>query len=164
MSSFAFVILFFGLFFGLYLYVTKKWEKRQHEVSDFAFEMQKEFSQDTNTLTKAVDFYNVVINHYEKEKYTISKHPDFPTDFIAKKDKDILFIRVQNPNDNADITARVLQGFVGQTVIPALNNALYSSYNLKWAFVCSKMMCDQSAKIFIKNSQDRVKFELIEVS
>ncbi len=162
MSSTLFVILFFILIAGLYFYVNKKWSKRQADVNDFAFEMQREFATKTETLNEGVNYYKTVQNFYESREYTLNKHPDFPTDFIAKKDKEILFIRVQSPQDNRDITAKAFHEFVGQSVLYALDNPLYQSYTIKWAYVCSKMMCDKSAKIFINKYDERLKFELIE--
>ena len=163
MSNFAFIILSIGLAYALYWYVSKKWNKRQDELNDFVYEMQRDFSDTTVTLNKTVDYFEAVKKIYEKENYSVSKSPMFPNDFIAKKDKDILFIRVQGLNENSDITAKSFQNFVGQTVLYALSNPLYESYNLKWSYVCSKMMCDQSARIFIKSYEDRLKFELIEI-
>jgi len=163
MSSTIFVILFFALSAGLYWYVNKKWSKRQSAVDEFAFEMQREFAVKTEVINKGVDYYKTVQNFYESREYSISKHPDFATDFIAKKEKEVLFIRVQSPHDKKDITASSFQQFVGQSVLDALDNPLYDSYTIKWAYVCSKMMCDQSAKIFINKYDERLKFELIEV-
>lgn len=163
MSSTLFVILFFALVGGLYFYLNKKWSKRQAEVDEFAFEMQKEFVVQTETVSKNVNYYKTVQDFYEAKGYSVSKHPDFTTDFMAKKEKEILFIRVQSPQNNKDITAKVFQEFVGQSVLYVLDNPLYDSYTIKWDYVCSKMMCDQSARIFMSKYKERLAFELIEV-
>ncbi len=163
MSSTLFVILFFALCGGLYFYINKKWSKRQQEVNEFAFEMQREFTIETKSVSKNVNYYKTVQDFYEAKGYSVSKHPDFTTDFIAKKDKEILFIRVQSPQNNQDITAKSIQGFIGQSVFDALDNPLYESYSIKWEYVCSKMMCEQSARIFINKHKERLNFELIEV-
>ncbi len=163
MSSTLFVILFFALCGGLYFYINKKWSKRQQEVNEFAFEMQREFAVETKSVSKNINYYKTVQDFYEAKGYSVSKHPDFSTDFIAKKEKEILFIRVQNPQNNQDITAKSIQGFIGQNVLSALDNPLYERYTIKWVYVCSKMMCDQSARIFISKYKERLSFELIEV-
>ena len=163
MSSTLFVILFFALVGGLYFYINKKWSKRQNEVNEFAFEMQRDFAVQTETISKSVNYYKTVQDVYEAKGYLVSKHPDFTTDFMAKKDKEILFIRVQTPQVKQDITAKSFQEFMGQSVLYALDNPLYEAYTIKWAYVCSKMMCDQSAKIFMSKYKERLAFELIEV-
>jgi len=164
MSNSIFIIAFFLIIYGLYFSINRKWKKRENELSNLAYEMQREFAQKTDSLNKGVDYYANVKAFYEDQGYTISKHPDFATDFIAKKEKDILFIRVQSPSDNQDITANHFQSFVGQTVLYALDNPLYSPYTIHWSYVCSKMMCDHSARTFMKRYEDRLKFELIEAT
>lgn len=164
MSNSIFIIVLIIILYGLYYSINRKWKKRELELNDFAYDMQREFAQKTETLNKGVDYYSDVKVHYESQGYTVSKHPDFPTDFIAKKEKDIFFIRVQSPSDNQDITANRFQVFVGQTVLYALDNPLYASYTIHWSYVCSKMMCDQSARIFMKRYENRLQFDLIETS
>jgi len=163
MSSTLFVILFFALCGGLYFYINKKWSKRQEEVNEFAFEMQRDLVVQTESVSKSVNYYTTVQEFYEAKGYSVSKHPDFATDFMAKKEKEILFIRVQNPQNNQDITAKTIQEFVGQSVLYVLDNPLYEAYTIKWNYVCSKMMCDQSARIFMSKYKERLAFELIEV-
>ena len=163
MSNSIFIIALVLLGLGLYYSINRKWKKRENELNDFAFEMQREFAQKTHSLNKGVDFYKEVQNFYENKGYTLSKHPDFPTDFIAKKDKEIRFIRIQSPDNKQSITANLFQTFIGQTVLYAMDNPVYESYELKWSYVCSKMLCDQSARIFIKRYENKVDFELIEV-
>jgi hypothetical protein len=163
MSSVLFVVLFFALVGGLYFYINKKWSKRQTEVNEFAFEMQRELRVNTETISKSVNYYKTVQDFYEAKGYSVSKHPDFTTDFMAKKEKEILFIRIQSPQDKQDITAKSFQGFVGQSVLYALDNPLYESYTIKWDYVCSKMLCDQSVRIFMNKYKERLGFELIEV-
>jgi hypothetical protein len=82
---------------------------------------------------------------------------------IAKKAQTILFIRVQGPQDKQTIDARSFQSFVGQTVLYSLENPLYKAYDLKWVYVCSKMMCDKSAKIYINAHQESLAFEQIDI-
>jgi len=163
MSSTLFVILFFALAGGLYFYINKKWSKRQAEVNEFAYEMQRELIVNTETVNKSVNYFKTVQDFYEAKGYSVSKHPDFATDFMAKREREILFIRVQSPQNSQDITAKLFQEFVGQSVLYALDNPLYEAYTIKWAYVCSKMMCDQSARIFMSKYKERLAFELIEV-
>jgi len=163
MSSTLFVILFFALCGGLYFYLNKKWSKRQAQVDEFAFEMQRDLAVQTESIGKSVNYYKTVQDVYEAKGYSISKHPDFTTDLMAKKEKEILFIRIQSPQEKQDITAKSFQGFVGQSVLYALENPHYKAYTIKWVYVCSKMMCDQSARIFISKYKERLSFELIEV-
>ena len=162
MSNSFFIILFFALGGGLYFYVNKKWSKRQAEVDEFAYEMQQEFAVATPTLSKNINYYKTVQDFYENKSYSVSKHPDFTSDFIAKKGKEILFIRVQTPQQKQDITALSFQNFVGQSVLYALENPLYEAYTLKWTYVSSKVMIEQSARIFINKYKERLAFELIE--
>ena len=162
MSNAIFIIALVLLGYGLYVSVNRKWKKRENELNDFAYEMQREFAESTVSLNKSIDYYKTVQSFYEAQGYTVSKHPDFSTDFIAKKEKTILFVRVQTPNEKSDITAKSFQAFIGQTVLYAMNNPLYESYELSWAYACSKMMCDQTARIFIKKYENKLKFELIE--
>ncbi len=163
MSSSLFILSILFLGFATYYYLNQKWKKRESAINDFAFEIQKELRQSNTVISQGIDYFKQVQMHFEAQGYSLSKHPDFSTDFIAKKDKEIRFIRVQGPQERADITAKVYQTFVGQTVLYALNNPLYASYELKWSYVCSKMMCDRSAKIYISKYEDRLTFELIEV-
>jgi len=148
----------------MYFYISRKWKKREKEFDNFAYEMQRDFAENSPSLDQGVDFYTSVQSFYEGQGYTLSKHPDFVTDFIAKKEKEILFIRIQSPQNKQSITAQLFQVFVGQTALYTMDNPLYDNYTLKWAYVCSKMMCDQSARIYIKKYGDRLKFELIEIS
>lgn len=161
MSNSIFIIVMLLIGFGLYISVKRKWSKREDELNSFAYEMQRDFAETTVSLNKGVDYYKTVSSFYEQLGYTVSKHPDFATDFIAKRNKEIIFIRVQSPSEKSDITAKVFQTFIGQTVLYAMDNPLYSSYQLSWVYVCSKMFCDQSAKIFIKKYENRLNFELI---
>ena len=161
MSNSIFIIIMLLIGFGLYVSVKRKWSKREVELNNFAYEMQRDFAESTVSLNKGVDYYKTVSSFYEQQGYTISKHPDFATDFIAKKNKEILFIRVQSPSEKTDISAKVFQTFIGQTVLYAMDNPIYSSYELSWVYVCSKMLCDQSARIFIKKYENRLKFEVI---
>jgi len=162
MSSSVFIIAMLLLGAGLYISISRKWKKRETELNNFAYEMQRDFAENTVSLKKGVDYYKTVHSFYEEQGYTISKHPDFSTDFIAKKEKSILFIRVQSPMEKSDITAKSFQTFIGQTVLYAMDNPLYENYELAWTYVCSKMMCDKSARLFINKYQDKLKFELIE--
>lgn len=162
MSNSIFIIAMLLVGAGLYISVNRKWKKRETELNNFAYEMQRDFAENTVSLNKGVDYYKTVQSFYEQQGYTITKHPDFATDFIAKKDKSILFIRVQSPTERSDITAKVFQTFIGQTVLYAMDNPLYENYELSWSYVCSKMMCDKSARIFINKYENKLKFELIE--
>lgn len=164
MSNSIFIIALAIIVYGLYYSINRKWKKRENELNDFAYDLQREFAQKTESLNTGVDYYTNVKAFYQDQGYTISKHPDFATDFIAKKAKDIIFIRVQSPNETQNVNANVFQTFVGQTVLYALDNPLYASYTLHWSYVCSKMMCDQSARIFMKRYENKLKFELIEAS
>lgn len=164
MSNSIFFIALAIIIYGLYYSINRKWKKRERELNDFAYDMQREFAQKTDSLNKSVDYYAHVKSFYEDQGYTMTKHPDFATDFIAKKEKEIVFIRVQSPNETHNINANAFQTFVGQTVLYALDNPLYASYTIHWSYVCSKMMCDQSARIFIKRYESRLNFELIEAS
>lgn len=161
MSNTIFFIVFILLCGGMYLYVSSKWKKREKEFDKFSNEMQREFIVNTPSLKTGIDFYVRVQRFYEAQGYSLNKHPDFPTDYIAKKGKEILFIRIQDPQNTQSITAQLFQTFVGQTVMYAFHNPLYASYELKWAYVCSKMMCDRTAKIYINKYEDKLKFELI---
>jgi len=163
MSNTIFVLAFVMLSGGMYFYARTKWKKREKEFNDYAYKMQCDFADSTPTLNTEIDFYTTVKTFYEEQGYTLSKHPDFSTDYIAKKDKTILFIRVQGPQNKQSITAQLFQTFVGQTVLYALSNPLYAVYELRWAYVCSKMMCDQSARIYIKKYEERLRFELIKI-
>ena len=162
MSNAIFIMLFMLLAAAVYVYTNKRWKKREKEFDDFAYEMQRDFSENTQSLSTGIDFYDRVKTFYEDQGYTLSKHPDFVTDYIGKRDKEILFIRVQGPQDKQSITAQLLQTFIGQTAMYALDNPLYAEYELRWVYVCSKMMCDQSARIYIKKYENRLKFELLE--
>ncbi len=162
MSNSIFIIALMLVGAGLYISVNRKWKKREAELNNFAFEMQRDFAESTVSLKKGIDYYKSVQSFYEQQGYTVSKHPEFATDFIAKKDKNILFIRVQSPTERSDITAKSFQTFIGQTVLYAMDNPLYESYELSWAYVCSKMMCDKSARLFINKYENKLKFELIE--
>ncbi len=162
MSNSIFIIAMLLLGTGVYLSISRKWKKRENELNNFAYEMQRDFAENTVSVQKGVDYYKTVQSFYEKQGYTVSKHPDFATDFIAKKEKNILFIRVQSPMEKSDITAKSYQIFIGQTVLYAMDNPLYENYALAWAYVCSKMMCDKTARIFINKYQDKLRFELIE--
>lgn len=164
MSNSIFIIALILVGAGLYISVSRKWKKREAELNNFAYEMQRDFAESTVTINKSVDYYKTVKDFYENQGYTISKHPDFTTDFIAKKDKDILFIRVQSPSERSDITAKSFQTFIGQTVLYAMDNPLYEAYEISWAYVCSKMMCDKSARLFINKYENKLKFELIEAA
>jgi len=163
MSNTIFIIAFFALGTGMYFYANQKWKKRESEFDEFAYKMQRDFNASTPTLDTGIDFYKRVERFYEEQGYTLSKHPDFATDYIGKKEKEILFIRLQTPDNKQDITAKLIQTFVGQTVMYALDNPLYSSYTLNWAYACSKMMCDQSARIYIKKYEERLRFDLVEL-
>ncbi len=149
---------------GLYFYINKKWKKRESALHEFTFEMQREFAKKTQSLSSGADYYKNVQAFYEAQGFSTTKHPDFVTDFIAKKAKNIIFIRVQTPDNTQSITANSFQTFIGQTVLYAMDNPLYEAYDLQWHYVCSKMMCDQSARIFIKRYEDKLKFELIEAA
>ena len=162
MSNSIFIIAILLVGVGLYISVSRKWKKRETELNNFAYEMQRDFAENTVSLNKGVDYYKTVQSFYEEQGYSVSKHPDFATDFIAKKDKNILFIRVQSPTERSDISAKVFQTFIGQTVLYAMDNPLYESYELSWSYVCSKMMCDKTARIFINKYENKLKFELIE--
>ncbi len=162
MSNSIFIIAMLLLGTGVYLSISRKWKKRENELNNFAYEMQRDFAENTVSLQKGVDYYETVQSFYEQQGYTVSKHPDFSTDFIAKKEKNILFIRVQSPMEKSDITAKSYQTFIGQTVLYAMDNPLYENYELSWAYVCSKMMCDKTARIFINKYQNKLTFELIE--
>ncbi len=163
MSSFLFLLSILVLGYATYYYLNQKWKKRESAINDFAFEIQRELRQSNTEISQGVDYFKQVQNHFEDLGYTLTKHPDFSTDFIAKKDKEICFIRIQGPQERSDITAKVYQNFVGQTVLYALDNPLYASYALKWRYVCSKMMCDRSAKIYMKKYEERLAFDLIEI-
>jgi len=163
MSNTIFILGFFLLGGGVYFYVSTKWKKREKEFNNFAYKMQRDFAESSQSLNTGIDFLTKVKIFYEDQGYTLSKHPDFTSDYIAKKDKEILFIRIQGPENKQSITAQLFQNFVGQTVMYALDNPIYEAYELRWSYVCSKMMCDQSARIYIKKYEDKLKFELIEI-
>ncbi len=160
MSNFIFILGLGILLFSAYIYTNKKWKKREKEFDDYAYKMQKDFLDNSPALDKGLDYYKLVQDFYTNKGYSLSKHPSFATDFIAKKDKDIMFIRVQGPQDKKDITAQVLQNFVGQTVLQVIDD---KEHQVSWVYVCSKMMCDKSAKIYMKSYENKVNFELIEV-
>ncbi len=162
MSNSIFVIAIMLVGVGLYISLSRKWKKREIELNNFAYEMQRDFAESTVSLKKGIDYYKTVQSFYEQQGYTVSKHPDFATDFIAKKEKSILFIRVQNPTERSDITAKSFQTFIGQTVLYAMDNPLYAVYDLSWAYVSSKMVCDKTARLFINRYENKLKFELIE--
>ncbi len=164
MSNSIFVVAMLLIAFGLYISLSRKWRKRETELNNFAYEMQRDFAQNTVSLNKGVDYFKQVQSFYEQQGYNVSKHPDFTTDFIAKKGKEICFIRIQSPMEKSDISAKVIQTFIGQTVLYAMDNPLYDNYRLSWSYVCSKMLCDKSARIFINKHADRLKFELIETT
>jgi len=160
MSNFIFLLGFVILFIAVYIYTNKKWSKREKEFDDFAYKMQKDFLDNSPVLDQGLDYYKRVQEFYTDKGYSLSKHPSYPTDFIATKGKDILFIRIQGPQDKKNITAQVLQNFVGQTVLQIIDD---KEHNASWVYVCSKMMCDKSAKIYMKSYENKVSFELIEV-
>lgn len=162
MSNSIFVMMLALLGLGLYFYINNKWKKRESALNEFAFEMQREFAKKTQSVSSGTDYFKKVQAFYEAQGFNVSKHPDFVSDFIAKKAKDIIFIRVQTPDNTQGISANSFQTFIGQTVLYAMDNPLYGAYNLHWHYVCSKMMCDQSARIFIKRYENKLKFELIE--
>lgn len=145
--------------FALYYYTSKKINKRESEFNDFAYKMQKDFLENSPTINKGLDYYKIVQDFYTQKGYTLSKHTDYATDFIAKQANEILFIRIQGPEDKKSISAQVLQNFIGQTVLPVLDD---KAHTISWAYVCSKMMCDRSAKILLNNYETKLKFELIE--
>lgn len=159
MSSFSFILAIGILIFVVYYYTTKKVSKRENEFNDFAYKMQKDFLENSPTLNKGLDYYKIVQDFYTRKGYTLSKHTDYPSDFIAKQANEILFIRIQGPEDKKSVSAQVLQNFIGQTVLPVLDDKAHS---ITWAYVCSKMMCDRSAKILLNNYETKLKFELIE--
>ncbi len=161
MSNSIFIVSMLLIGFGLYFSISRKWKKREEEINSFAYDMQRELQKTDQCVSKGIDYYKLVQEFYTQLGYTISKHPDFVTDFILKKEKEITFLRIQSPSDNQSITAKSFQTFVGQTVLYALENPLYASYELKWSYVASKMMCDQSARIFISKHEERLHFELI---
>jgi len=164
MSNSIFIVAMLLIGFGLYFSISRKWKKREEKINSFAYDIQRELQKTDQCVTKGIDYYKLVQEFYTQQGYTISKHPDFVTDFILKKEKEITFVRIQSPGDHQSITAKSFQTFVGQTVLYALDNPLYASYALKWSYVCSKMMCDQSAKIFISKHEDKLRFELIDVN
>lgn len=161
MSNSIFIVAMLLIGFGLYFSISRKWKKREEEINSFAYDMQRELQKTDQCISKGVDYYKLVQEFYTQQGYTLSKHPDFVTDFILKREKEIRFVRIQSPSDNQSITAKSFQTFVGQTVLYALENPLYASYELRWSYVCPKMMCDQSAKIFISKHEGRLSFELI---
>lgn len=160
MSNFIFILGIVILFIVVYIYINKKWSKREKEFDDFAYKMQKEFLDNSPTLDKGLDYYKHVQDFFTNKGYSLSKHPSFVTDFIAKKGKQIVFIRIQGPQDKKDITAQTLQNFVGQTVFQVIDD---KEHDASWIYVCSKMMCDKSAKLYMKSYESKVSFELIEV-
>lgn len=161
MSNSIFIVAMLLIGFGLYFSISRKWKKREEEINSFAYEMQRELQKTDQCISKGTDYYKWVQEFYTQQGYTLSKHPDFVTDFILKKEKEITFVRIQTPADNQSITAKSFQTFVGQTVLYALDNPLYASYELKWSYVAPKMLCDQSARIFISKHEERLHFELI---
>jgi len=159
MSSFSFILVMGVVAYALYYYTRKKVTKREDEFNDFAYKMQKDFLENSPAINKGVDYYKVVQDFYTQKGYTLSKHTDYPTDFIGKQGDEILFIRIQGPENKSAISAQVLQNFIGQTVLPVLDD---KAHTISWAYVCSKMMCERSAKILLNSYETRVKFELIE--
>ena len=158
MSSFS-LLLSFGLLGGIvYWYVNRNFKKHESKFDEFAYNMQKDFLENSPTLAKGLDYYKLVQDFYTQKGYILSKHPDYPTDYIAKRANEILFVRIQAPADKSSITAQVLQSFIGQTVLQVIDDR---SHDISWAYVCSKMMCDRSAKIMISSYETRLKFELI---
>lgn len=163
MSSTLFVIGVIATGIFIYFYSNRKWQKHENEFNAYAMKMQQEFIEQTPQREAQVDYVKEVEAHYQSQGYSLSKHPDYGTDFIAKKDKTILFIRVQGPQQKQDITAQTFQVFVGQTALYALNNPLYNGYTIQWVYVCSKMMLDKSAKVYIKAHEQSLSFEQIAV-
>jgi len=163
MTNTLFILSFFALGAGIYFYSRQKWQKHESAFNEYAVKMQTDVLVNNTKVNEGIDYMQEVKAFYEDQGYSLSKHPNFSTDFIAKKEKNILFIRVQGLQNKQDITAKLYQEFVGQTVLYALDNPLYSNYELSWTYVCSKMMCDKSAKIYIKSYEDKLRFELIEL-
>jgi len=158
MSSFAFILSFGLLGAIVYWYVNNNYKKHETKFDDFALKMQKDFLENSPAIAQGLDYYKIVQDFYTHKGYTLTKHPDYATDFIAKQDDEILFIRIQSPQDKKAISAQVLQNFIGQTVLQVIDD---KSHCVSWAYVCSKMMCERSAKILINSYETKVKFELI---
>jgi len=160
MSNTLFILGLIILGAVVYVYTNKKWKKREKEFDDYAFKMQKEFIENSPAVETGRDYYKTVQDFFTEKGYQLSKHSNYATDFIAKKDKELMFIRIQGPQDKKSITAQSLQNFIGQTVLQVLDDR---EHTISWTYVCSKMMCDRSAKILINNHESKLKFELIEV-
>ncbi|PHR54624.1 MAG: hypothetical protein COA44_12750 [Arcobacter sp.] len=158
MSSFIFILLFGFIVAAVYWYVNRNFKKHETKFDDFAYKMQKDFLDNSPTLVKGLDYYKIVQDFYTQKGYSLSKHPDYSTDFIAKKENELLFIRIQVPQDKQGLTAQVLQHFIGQTVLQVIDD---KSHNVSWAYVASKMLCERSAKILINSYETKLKFELI---
>ena len=161
MSTTIFIL---GLIFSgsiLYLYLSKQWQKREQEFDKFAYKMQKDFLDSSIPMHTGIDYYKQVESFFKDKGYDLCKHTSFPTDYIAKKDKEVMFIRIQAPQDKQSITAQTLQSFIGQTVLETLDD---KEHTIRWTYVCSKMMCDKSAKILLRAYETKVKFERIETT
>jgi len=158
MSNFLFIftLLFLGTF--VYWYSKRNMKKHENKFDDFAYKMQKDFLENSPSLAKGLNYYKIVQEFYEEKGYTLRKNTDYPTDFIATKTDEILLIRVQGPENKKAITAEVLQNFIGQTVLKVIDD---KNHVISWAYVCSKMMCERSAKIMTNAYETRLKFELI---
>jgi len=159
MSNLLFVFGLILLGVIVYVYTNKKWKKREKEFDEYAYKLQKEFVETSPAIETGRDYYKTVQDFFIQKGYELTKHANYVTDFIAKKDKEILFIRIQSPQDKKDITAQVFQHFIGQTVLQVLDD---KEHDIKWTYVCSKMMCDKSARVFINSYENKLKFELIE--
>ena len=159
MSNFTFIfgIGLLGAF--VYWYVNRNFKKHETKFDEFAYKMQKDFLESSPVVNEGLDYYKTVQDFYTQKGYTLSKHPDYVTDFVAKQGNEILFIRIQAPQDKKTISAQVLQNFIGQTVLQVIDD---KSHSVSWAYVCSKMMCDRSAKILISSYETKLKFELLE--
>jgi len=159
MSSFSFILIIGLMGLGIYYYAKRKVSTKEKEFNDFAMKMQKDFLENSPALHKGVDYQKIVHDFYTSKGYSLSKHSDFTSDLIAKRDNEIVFIRIQGPESKKDITAEVLQHFIGQTVLSILDD---KSHTISWIYVCSKMMCDRSAKVLLKKYETKLQFELIE--
>ena len=160
MSNTLFILglIFLGVF--VYIYTNKKWKQREKAFDAYAYKLQKEFVQSSPAVETGRDYYKTVEDFFTEKGYTLSKQPNYATDLLAKKENEILFIRIQGPQDKKSITAQSLQNFIGQTVLQVLDD---KEHSISWSYVCSKMMCDKSAKILINNHESKLKFELIPV-
>ena len=159
MSNILFILGLTLLAVTLYIYTNKKWKKREKEFNDYAYNLQKEFVNTSPAVQTGLDYYQKVQDYFMEKGYELKKHSSYTTDYIATKEQEILFIRIQGPQDKKSITAQTLQNFIGQTVLQVLDD---KEHKISWSYVCSKMMCDKSAKIFLNNYESKVKFELIE--